>query len=393
MCVSMLRALRISLLRELKTIIGDRLYLSVIWILPLVAIIFFSIMFYGGAIKELPLAVVDNDCSAVSRKLVDMIDATRGVCPNNQPMSIPEAEDMMLRGEVVGVLYIDKDFEHDIYAGVPTRLSCYMPGTSLSASGIVERDLQLCVRALSETISQDKLLQSGVDYNNILVDINRINLLINTISNPYMNYGYYLAPIFMFMAVIIFTVVATTYAVGRELYYATASEWRGTAPNSMVGALIGKLLPITISMVVVMQLVFAILFGIMGMECMGSYLFLTLSSILFILAYQSVALFITTMTANLRLSLSLGGGYSVMAFTFSGITFPVMAMYSAARVLSKLFPLSYFSDIFIDQVMRGAPIEFSTNSLWALMAFLLLSVVSIGRLDMITRCERYWCRD
>lgn len=391
--MSRIESLCLSLRRELKIILNDKLYLSVIAILPLVAILFFVAMFYGGTIGELPLAVVDNDNTVTSRKLTSMLVATRGVRLDTSFNSLDAAERVMLQGDAVGVLYIEDGFEDRVLRGDVARVGCYLPGTSLAASGVVEREIRQCVGTLAAEISFNRILSAGVYYDKAVVDINPVNVLVNIISNPYMNYGYYLAPIFMFMAVVIFTVLSTVYAVGRELRYATVGEWRKEVMGNVPWALIGKLLPTTVAMVVMIQLVFFVLFGLMGMYCTGSYLFLSLGSVLFVIAYQSVAVFIVVMTSNLRLSLSLGGGYSVMAFTFSGITFPTMAMYGVAQLFAKLFPLSYFSNIFIDQAMRGAPVSYSMSSLFALLSFVLLAVVSMGRLNKITRVEKYWKRD
>ena len=68
--------------------------------------------------------------------------------------------------------------------------------------------------------------------------------------------------------------------------------------------------------------------------------------------------------SNLRLALSLGGGYSVLAFTFSGLTFPIMAMWPAMRVVSRFFPFTYYTDVFVDQALRGAPVRCSLPT-WA----------------------------
>ena len=197
----------------------------------------------------------------------------------------------------------------------------------------------------------------------------------------------------MFMGIVIFIVVATIYAFGRELRYATASRWIASANGSLLSAVVGKALPITIVMAIISQLAFAILFVIMDMECKGSHLMLTICNILLILAYQSFAIFTVSLTANLRLGLSLGGGYAVMAFTFSGITFPVIAMYDIAQWLSKLFPLGYFSDILIDQAFVGAPILYDVNNLLYLSLFLLLVPLVWRRLRRIMTNEIYWSRD
>lgn len=382
-----------SLKRETLEIRRDKLYLSSLLLMPALMILFFAVMFYDGVITSLPIAVVDRDNSAMSREVISMIDATRGVDVAFEAQSMSDAEPLMLSGEVAAIVYIDDGFEADIYHGIPTEVECYISGASISAAGVAESDIQQAVRSFSAGVALNKLQSSGLSHTQAMIDIIPINFHIYTISNPCLNYGYYLAPLFMFMGIVIFTMLITIFAIGRELYHATAPEWIASASGSLGAALIGKLLPTTITMIAFMQFIFFVLFAIMGMDCRGSYLMLTAGSITFIIAYQSIAILTITLTSNLRLALSLGGGYSVMAFTFSGITFPTMSMCAMAQAFAKLFPLSYFSDLFIDQAMRGVA---STRSIWevvALMLFILLIPICWSRLRGITTNSSYFKRD
>ena len=386
-------SIRSVLRRELAIIKNDRLYLAVLVILPVVMILFFGVMFYRGTIDDLPIVVVDRDNSPMSRKLVSMVDATAGVevvCSEN---SMDEAEELLLRGEAMAVLYIDDGFASDIYSGVTASVECYLLGTNISASGIVERDVQQVVQSLSAGVALEKIQSMGVGSSSTMVDIMPIRVQSNILSNPYLNYGYYLAPIFMIMGVVIFTILSTIYAIGRELRCGTAKEWMLAADNSLWRGVVGKLLPVTLAMFLLSQLIYSILFIVMGMECAGSYLYLSAVTVIFIIAYQAVAIAMIAMTANLRLALSLGGGYGVMAFTFSGITFPTIAMFDVARGVSKIFPLTYFSEVFVDQAMRGVPLYIDTPKLGALMLFLALPILLWYRLRVVVSEDKYWGRE
>lgn len=379
--------------REVREILHNRLYCSVVLILPCVMLLFFTIMFYNGFIDSLPVALVDRDKTPMSQELVDMIEATPGIDIAHETQSIDEAEQLMLEDKASAIIYIDKGFERKIYEGVPTVVECYVSGVNLSASGVVERDLQTVVETFSSGIALSKLQSLGVGYEESMVDVMPINVHTNIVGNPYLNYGYYLAPIFMFMGLVIFIVVTATYAIGRELRYATAKEWLEVAGDSSMSAVVSKLLPLTITFTLYTQLIYFILFFVMGMECSGSYVMLSLGGFMLVLAYQSIALFIVTATSNLRLALSLGGGYAVMAFTFSGITFPVMAMYGVAQWLSKLFPLTYFSKILISQVVVDAPEFYNVKDFMFLTLFVLLPLVLWRQFGRVVREEQYWGKE
>jgi ABC-2 type transport system permease protein len=378
---------------ETYEIAQNRIYRTTLLLLPLATILFFGAMFYKGSIENLPIVIIDNDNSTSSRKLLEMIEATRGVKIEYYATSTIEAENLLKEGNAYALLLIPSGLERNIYSNICTPIECYISGTNLSASGIIESDIQSSVQTFASGIELTKLQSKGLARYQAIQEIMPINFLTHIISNPYINYGYYLAPIFMFMALAIFTTTLTTYALGRELYYATAPKLISVAGNNIAAAIIGKLLPTTLVMTIFSQLIYFVIFIIMGMECQGSYLMLTIGSIIFIIAYQSVALFITTITANMRLALSLGGGYAVMAFTFSGITFPTSSMFGIAQLLSNFFPLTWFCDIFIDQAMRGAPIIYSIKPLLTTLLFTLLPITIVCRLHKVLLNSKYWSRD
>lgn len=379
-----------SFRREVREIVSDRLYLSILVLFPIVMSLFFCVIFYRGAIDNLPIAVVDRDYSPLSRQLLSMVDATAGVSIAYEECDMASAEERLLSSDVEGILYIDKGFEESVYRGESGVVGCYLSGANISACGVLSRDIQLAVQSFSAGVALQSLESMGLMEAQAMVEIMPINIQSNIISNPYLNYGYYLAPIFMILGVVVFTVLSTIYAIGRELRYGTALEWLAEANDSLVCGVIGKLVPVTTSMFVMSQFVYFVLFVVMGMECLGSYLVLSLITVLFILVYEGVALAIIAWTANLRLALSLGGGYSVMAFTFSGITFPTIAMLGVARWFSKLFPLSYFSEVFVSQVMRGAPMEYDIDNLVYMALFLLVVPLSWRRLSRVVKSQKYW---
>lgn len=382
-----------SFRREMREIASDKLYLSILVLFPAIMSLFFCVIFYRGAIVDIPIVVVDRDYTPLSRQLLEMVNSTSGVSIAYQEQDMASAEQRLLNGDVEGILYIDRGFEVGVYRGESAKVGCYLSGANISASGVLSRDIQLAVQSFAAGVALQSLESLGVNEAQAMVEIMPINICSQIISNPYLNYGYYLAPIFMVLGVVIFTVLSTIYAIGRELRYATASQWLAEVRGSLLGGVVGKLLPVTIAMSLMSQFIYFVLFVVMGMECVGNYLVLSLVTVLFIVVYEGVALAIIALTANLRLALSLGGGYSVMAFTFSGITFPTIAMFGVARLFSKLFPLSYFSEFFVSQVMRGAPLSYDIDNLLYMMLFLVVVPLSWRRLGRVVRDGKYWGRE
>jgi hypothetical protein len=105
------------------------------------------------------------------------------------------------------------------------------------------------------------------------------------------------------------------------------------ASNSPVVAITGKLLPYTFLFMVNIMLMNTIIFKVLGTPLNGSLGMIIFSEFLLVAAYQSMAILFLNLTANLRLTLSLGSAYTMMALTFSGLTFPALAM----PLIAKMF--------------------------------------------------------
>ena len=194
------------------------------------------------------------------------------------------------------------------------------------------------------------------------------------------------------MMLMIFVVMVTIFSIGTELKHATAREWMAAGNGSVWAALLGKVLPITAIMFLISLVMLLINFKIVGTPLNGSLTVILIGTLLFILSYQSISVLIVSLLANLRLSLSIGGGYSVLAFTFSGLTFPIMAMWEPMQWVSKIFPFTFYTDIFVDQMLRGTPWVYSLPDLCYMSLFIVLPLLCLPRLKRVCTEEKFWGR-
>ena len=332
-----------SFRRELSHMVHHRMYRMLAIVLPVISFAFFAVMFDNGSIRKLPVAMLDEDDTPLSRKLSTMIGETPGVLVAYDISDMDEGERLMREGRGIGYRADTRRLRaRNIRQRTDPRGAFHISGANISVNGMLAKDIQTAVQTFTAGVQLTKLQAAGLTSYQAMAQIMPIRFSKHVISNPYLNYGYYLAPIFMFMMLMIFTVLTTVYAIGRELRYSTAGEWLDSASGDMTAALLGKTLPITMIMFILSQVMFLIMFRGVGVPLNGSFWVLLAGIVLFIVSYQAISVFIISVLGNLRLGLSIGGGYSVLAFTFSGLTFPIMAMYPVMQYLSKIFPFTYF---------------------------------------------------
>lgn len=378
--------------REVGRLGRQPMYLVLMVILPLVSFAFFALLFNQGAIRNVPIAILDEDHTTLSRKVAQMIDNTPTALVSYDVQSIDEGERLMREGKVMAIVQIPAFFEKNILSNSQTHIENYVSGTNITVNGLLSKDIQTAVTTFSAGVQLQILMKQGLTQQQAMAQIMPVRFDRHVLFNPHINYGYYLSPSFLPMMLMIFTVMATIFAIGTELKQGTAREWFRTGGDSTGAALVGKVLPITAVMFLISLVMLIVIFKIVGTPLNGSLGVILTGTLFFILAYQSIAVMIVSLLANLRLALSIGGGYSVLAFTFSGLTFPIMAMWKPMQWVSWLFPFTFYTDIFVDQMLRGTPVVCSLPDLGYMLLFIVLPLLCLPRLKQVATEKKFWGR-
>ena len=378
--------------REMGRLTRQPMYFVLMIVLPVVSFAFFALLFNQGAIRNIPIAVLDQDNTTLSRKAVQMIDDTPTAMVAYGIQGMDEGERLMREGRVMAIVQIPAFFEKNILSNSQTHLENYVSGTNITVNGLLSKDIQTAVTTFTAGIKLQVLMKQGLTQRQAMAQLMPVRFDKHVLFNPHINYGYYLSPSFMPMMLMIFVVMVTVFAIGTELKHATASEWLGTGNGSVTAALAGKVLPITAVMFLISLVMLVINFKIVGTPLNGSLTVILIGTLLFILSYQAISVLIVSLLANLRLSLSIGGGYSVLAFTFSGLTFPIMAMWEPMQWVSKIFPFTFYTDIFVDQMLRGTPWVYSLPDLCYMSLFIVLPLLCLPRLKRVCTEEKFWGR-
>ena len=378
--------------RELVRMTHQPMYLTLMLVLPLLSFAFFALLFNQGVARNIPIAILDEDHTTLSRKVAQMIDDTPTAMVAYDIQDIDEGERLMREGRVMAIVQIPAFFEKCILSNTQTHIENYVSGTNITVNGLLSKDIQTAVTTFSAGIQLQLLTKQGLTERQAMAQLMPVRFDRHVLFNPYINYGYYLAPSFLPMMLLIFVVLTTVFSIGTELKNSTAREWLRTADDSMGAALLGKTLPVTVGMFLLSLAMFVIIFKVVGTPLNGSLAIILTGTLLFIMSYQAISVLIVSLLANLRLSLSIGGGYSVLAFTFSGLTFPIMAMWEPMQWLSRLFPFTYYTDLFVDQMLRGAPVVCSLPDLGWMSLFVVLPLLCLPRLKRVCTEQKFWGR-
>ena len=194
--------------------------------------------------------------------------------------------------------------------------------------------------SLSPVVMQAVAL--GVEQDQITTFLLPVQASNHPIYNPSLDYSVYLSQPFFFVLFQILILLTTVYAIGIEIKFRTVTDWLVAAKGNMVTAILGKLLPYTIIYILIGWLANYVMFGILHIPFQGSWWLMNIMTMLFIIATQSLGLFLFSLFPAISLIISIVSMVGSLGATLSGVTFPVPNMYPLVRDASYLFPSPAF---------------------------------------------------
>lgn len=160
----------------------------------------YNYMYAPNIVTDIPVAVVDNSHSSLSRNYIRWLDATPQVKIYAQATDYYEAREWMKQGKVEGILYLPQDFENRVYRGNEAVYSLY--GTT---------DAFLYFEGLQESTSfvmlaiNDKYRADGAVFlppqGLLAVTAKPVNISGTALYNYTKGYGSYLIPAVMIIII------------------------------------------------------------------------------------------------------------------------------------------------------------------------------------------------
>ncbi|HVN89121.1 MAG TPA: ribosome-associated ATPase/putative transporter RbbA [Candidatus Binataceae bacterium] len=323
--------------RETVELMRDQIRIAFALLGPILLMIVFG---YGISldVDHLPFAVLDFDNSAASR---DYVDAFRGsyYFVEQPPLTSYNNLNYRLRaGELRFALEIPSGFERDLIRGRKPEVVAYIDAAIPFRAELTRNYLQKVNLQYSLDLRKRRGLPTSavgqpVEFN--------VRLLYNQAFKSV----YAMVPADIMLLLILIPCMLTALAVVREKELGSIANFY-SAPASRMEFLIGKLMPyLAVSLVQFASLVLIALF-IFQVPMKGSWPTLISGGALYLLASVGFGLLISVFAPTQTAAIFAAAIITILpAIQFSGMYAPVSSLTGGARVLSRLFPSTYFQAI------------------------------------------------
>jgi ABC-2 type transport system permease protein len=332
-------------------------------------------------VRNVPLAVFDQDRSPAARRLLDAYRAADYFRIAYDVDSEEELRALIDGGQAQAGLIIPPDYSERVVGNRTATVAFVLDGsdpnvasTSLAAAELIGQShaTQLVVERLSRsglagTTQPALTVRSRVWY------------------NPDLQSAYFMVPALIGMILQLMTTMLTATAIVRERERGTIEQLIVTPIRSWE-LILGKIIPYvlialfdTIEVLVVGSLWF-------GVPIRGSLSLLLALSGLFLLGSLGIGILISTIAKTQQEAMMLTYFTMLPTIFLSGFFFPLAAMPPALQAISRVIPLRYYLKIIRSIVLKGVGADSLTEEIAALAVFGLV-VMGIAALRFRKRLD------
>lgn len=186
-------------LQELRSLLADRAVLLTLFGGILFYAWLYPLPYAQQVARSLPILVVDEDNSVLSRRLAFMADATPQLVLVGQAATLREAEARIRQGEARGLLLIPQHFYRDVRLGRSVTLSLAGDGAYYLIYGAIAEGLSSAAATLGALVRIQRLSAEGGGPM-VLQHWSPFSLQMQPVFNPTLGYQQYVVPaVFLFI--------------------------------------------------------------------------------------------------------------------------------------------------------------------------------------------------
>jgi len=161
---------------------------------PLVYGLYYPQPYLNQILRKIPIAVVDNDLSELSRNIVQTLDASGAVSVAVQAATLAEGRKALDRGDAFAVVGIPPGTERDVLKGNTAHIPIYADATYLFIFRSMSNGIAVAINTLSSELAARGARTDGSLVKAALASASPAEILLQPIFNPVGGYASYIVP-------------------------------------------------------------------------------------------------------------------------------------------------------------------------------------------------------
>lgn len=346
------------IIRELKILFSNRLYVLALLIFPVADCIFLGGIYSAGFLFELPIAVIDNDNSKISRNIIRYFDASPDMEVKYRISNTDELKDLFVRQKAVLGLYIPKDTQKNIKRQKPQNITVFINTSNYITGSIVDIDANTIITTVGSGIKYKTLTKKGFSSKQAQDLLMPVKNDTAKLFNPALNYNTFLTPGLWLSVIQQLLILAGALAISSEFDLKTVGVMLRTSRRSVLKAMAGKLIIYLGFAYIHFEILYRILFPLFDIPIIASTTAAIALSMCFSFTAISLGMLLSSVLQTRANALKGCLIIAAPAFLLSGYTWPLDQMPKFLSAFAEIIPLTPFIAGFRKIFMQGLGIEF-----------------------------------
>ena len=362
------------LLRELKRIIKSKDLVIICFIAPFVYFFALTYIYDAKNPKNIKLAVVDKDNSALSRDLTRMIDSTPELNISNYYPSTYAAYNAIFKNEADIFYYIPENFSSSLKSSKSAFGFIGANASNFMVSSAAIKTIVLTSQILSSQILAKFLMSKEIPKEVVKKMIQPIGMESKWLFNPQKSYANFFIPFIILAIFQQILIVAVCHTMSLETHEKTWKQLFDMSKGKILPVIFAKAIPyIFVSLFMILLFVFAVL--PFTQIVYHSVTKIILISLIYSVLIVFFAMAISFLFKNPVVSLCALTFYSMPVLLISGFAWPIYMLPVYLHIATYLFPSTYFVNIFRFFVLADIPLEFAITPITHVVIFAVVCLI------------------
>ena len=306
---------------------------------PLIYGVYYPQPYLNQILRKIPIAVVDNDLSELSRRIVQTLDASGAVRVAIRADTYPEARAALDRGKAFAVVEIPPGTERDVLKGISVHVPIYADATYLFIFRTMATGIELAIDTLTLELAARGARPDGSLVKATLASASPADVLLQPIFNPVGGYASYIVPAAFVL------ILQQLLLIGASLLTVLAKAGPQGRPFTTV---LGRGVAHLTIFVPALALYFIVLPRFYGFSTLGQPLQIFALASLFILATSFMGQAAGAWFKHPETPTLIFLGTSIPQLFLTGFSWPREAIPQTVQAVGYIFP----SDFAIDGLVR-----------------------------------------
>lgn len=343
--------------REIGNILRDKGIMIFILFVPLAYPLLYAYVYTNEVVRDVPVAVVNESRSTLSREILRKMDASpdlkiKAVCTN-----MNQAQELVRRRDVYGIVQIPASFAKDLSRGQQTPIGLYCDMSSMlyykallvtltNVSLEVNKDIKVNHYVTGSTDRQDEINKMPIEYDYV------------ALYNPQSGFAAFLIP------PVLMLIIQQTLLLGIGMSAGNSRERHNGSViprhpwyKNPVHIVMGKALPYLMLYLVLAIYMFTVVTDMFTLPRLGHYGTFIAFIVPYLLACIFLAMTLSAFIYRREDSILLLVFLSVPMLFLSGLSWPSVSMPECWKYVSYLFPSTFGMNGYVRISAMGASLS------------------------------------